>query len=350
MNSDYYRRQIESKRKQRLDAEKKAADFRNKEAAKRADASRARSAASKTSSSTTRESKLREAQRREDDANTAAKQSASWQERASDYSKQEARLLSSLAKAEQTEAEAIERQRKQAERLAAAEAAAMRQTMDSTMALVSGALHELRAPKPERLRILLLGASSDGDLRVGREQARIRLAVERALHRDLVELDGRPAATTSDLLDGITRFRPHVVHFSGHSGNDLLEFEDDLDAQHIGVAVSAGAFGSAVAATDDPPILVVLNSCDSSAQLAGLVQGAVPFVIGMSDSISDGDAIAYAAQFYAAVANGQSILSAHMSGKAALELAGLPGADLPELVHAADVDPKSTILVVPPRE
>jgi hypothetical protein len=30
-------------------------------------------------------------------------------------------------------------------------------------------------------------------------------------------------------------------------------------------------------------------------------------VIGMADEIDDGDAIAYAAQFYATVANGQSI-------------------------------------------
>jgi hypothetical protein len=34
--------------------------------------------------------------------------------------------------------------------------------------------------------VLMLGAAPEGDLRVSREQARIRTAVERALHRDLV--------------------------------------------------------------------------------------------------------------------------------------------------------------------
>ena len=34
------------------------------------------------------------------------------------------------------------------------------------------------------------------------------------------QVDVRPAATAADLLDGITRFRPHVVHFSGHSNDD----------------------------------------------------------------------------------------------------------------------------------
>ena len=74
-------------------------------------------------------------------------------------------------------------------------------------------VRQLRAPKPENLRVLILGASAEGDLRVGREQKRIRAAVESALHRDQIDLDVRPAATTADLLDGITQFRPHVVHF-----------------------------------------------------------------------------------------------------------------------------------------
>ena len=65
----------------------------------------------------------------------------------------------------------------------------------------------------------------------------------------------------------------------------------------------------------------------------------------MADEIDDGDAIMYAAQFYAAVANGQSIRSAHLSGQAALELAGLSGQELPTLAHSEDVDPATTILV-----
>jgi hypothetical protein len=206
---------------------------------------------------------------------------------------------------------------------------------------------QIPVPKPEKLRVLLLGASADGGLRVGREQKRIRAAVESALHRDLVELDVRPAATAHDLLDGVTRFRPHVVHFSGHSNDRLIEFEDDVDEPHDGVVVSAKAFASAVRATDAPPLLIMLNSCNSAGQIDALVEEVCPFAIGMSDSIEDGDAIGYAAQFYAAIANGQSVLSAHRSGRAALELAGLDGADLPALAWAKDVDPAQAVLVTP---
>jgi hypothetical protein len=140
---------------------------------------------------------------------------------------------------------------------------------------------------------------------------------------------------------------PHVVHFSGHSNDDLVVFEDDEDAPHEGVIVTARAFAKAIQATDDPPLLVVLNSCKSASQIDDLVAQVVPFAIGMADSIDDGDAINYAAQFYAAIANGQSINASHLSGQAALELAGLDGAKLPTLAWAADVDPTATILVKP---
>lgn len=57
------------------------------------------------------------------------------------------------------------------------------------------------------------------------------------------------------------------------------------------------------------------------------------------------DAITYAAQFYASTANGQSINSAHLAGKARLQLDGLAGPELPTLAWALDADPTAIILV-----
>src|SRR3569833_2263912 len=349
MSAGQYRRQLENKRKQRIDAEKKAGEYRTKETAKRTAAAKARTAAGKASSDITRSSKLREAGRAEDAAAAAGKEAGRWHGKASSYAKAEADLQSKLAKAEQSESDAAERRRQrdqqQTARRAAAETSALERRMSQTEMIVDTALRELPTPKQEKLRVLILGAASGGDLRVGREQKRIRAAVESALHRDYIELDVRPAATTGDLLDGITKFRPHVVHFSGHSDDDLIEFEDELDEHHEGVIVTARAFAAAVKATDDPPLLVLLNSCNSAAQNDNLVEQVAPFAIGMADEIDDGDAIVYAAQFYAAVANGQSIKSAHLSGQAALELAGLSGTELPTLAWAQDVDPATAVLV-----
>jgi hypothetical protein len=293
--------------------------------------------------------RLREAQRHERQANDAAKEAARWQKRAADHAKEEARLQTRLAAEEARERAALERQQKRdreaADRAAASDRASMLARLEATESLVKMILP---TPKPEPLRILMLGASSEGDLRVAREQTRIKRAVQSALHRDLVEIDSRGSATTGDLLDGLSSFRPHVVHFAGHSNDDLIMFEDDIDAPHPGVVVSAGAFANAVAAVDDPPLLVVLNSCDSASHAERLAGTVAPFAIGMAAEISDTDAITYAARFYAAITDGQSILAAHELAKSELELAGVAAHELPTLVHADNADPAQAILVLPP--
>ena len=265
MSASQYRGQLDRKRKQRIEADKKAGDYRSKESSKRADAAKARQAAAKTTSTSTRSSKLREAERKDKEAETAGKEASRWQTRAAGYAKEEGALQTKLSRAEQSEADVAERRRKseqqRADRRAAAERAQLESRIVGAEVAVTTALRHLPAPKPEKLRVLMLGASSEGDLRVGREQKRIRAAVESALHRDQIELDVRPAATTADLLDGITKFRPHVVHFSGHSNDDLIVFEDETDEPHEGVIVTAQAFARAIRATDDPPLLVLLNSC-----------------------------------------------------------------------------------------
>jgi len=347
-----FRSQLERKRKQRFESEKKAGEYRTKESKKRAEAAKARQSAFDTKSEATVKSKLREGAQRDKEAETAGKEAGRWQTKSAGYAKEEAALQYKLTRAEQAEADVADRRRKrdqqQTQQRAIAERAVLESRITNAESAVEFAIRQLRAPKAERLRVLILGASSEGDLRVGREQKRIRAAVESALHRDQIDLDVRPAATTEDLQDGIAKFRPHVVHFSGHSSADLIVFEAERDDPHPGVVVTARAFAKAIQATDDPPLLVVLNSCKSEGQIDELVAQVVPFAIGMADSIEDGDAINYAARFYASVANGQSIQSSHLSGQAALELAGLVGADLPTLVWADDVDPSTTMLVKPP--
>ncbi len=72
---------------------------------------------------------------------------------------------------------------------------------------------------------------------------------------------------------------------------------DREDEQNEGVVVvTARAFARAIQGTDDP-LLVLLNSCNSAAQIDDLVARIVPFAIGMADRIDDSDAIIYAAQF-----------------------------------------------------
>ncbi|MFE5284845.1 CHAT domain-containing protein [Nocardia sp. NPDC056611] len=201
----------------------------------------------------------------------------------------------------------------------------------------------------ETLRILMLGASPRGDLRITREHTRIRKAVEAALHRDRVQFDVRLSATAADLQEGIAKFRPHVVHFAGHGNDKLIALERDLDEHHEGVVVTERALAAACAATDEPPKLVVLNACYSAETAEALVEHFAPLAIGMRGSVADVDALVFATSFYSSVANGHSVWAAFSAGRAGVELKD-GDHEAPCLAVADGVEPKSVKLVAAPTQ
>lgn len=350
------RRQVETKQKAQADNAKKAAGLRTKEGRKRADASKAERAATRASSPSQARMKLREATRAQEAADKYGKDASALETKVAGYGTEVAKLQAKIAKTEAAESQRNARQQAINQRAAEKQQRQLAQQIASTQgkaavseAKAEKALRALTTPRVEKLRILMLGASSEGDLRITREHARIRRAVEVALHRDQVELEVRLSATTQDLQEGIAKFRPHVVHFSGHGNEQLISFEEDMDEFHAGVVVTASAFASACEATDSPPTLIVFNACNSSGTAQAVVDRFAPLAIGMANSIDDGDALHYAAYLYSSVANGQSVNSAHMAGKAAIELAGGEH-ELPYLAAASWVDATAVILVREPSD
>jgi hypothetical protein len=375
MSVTMYRSQHKQKSQSQAAAAKQAAELRRKEAAKRHEAAKAYESASKTSSPSTQKMRLSAANSAVAAANKYGKDAADLEAKAAKYGVEVANLSEKLSKAELAEANSAERKRKaaadqaerrrkseadraererkaeqlKAEQEAAAQRLSLEQRINWTEAKADHALRQLSKPKRERLRVLMLAASPEGDLRLGREQGKIQRAVEATLHRDYVDLRLCPSATTDDLLDGITKFRPHVVHFSGHSDDRVIEFEADVDDFHKGVIVTAEAFANACKATDEPPTLIVLNSCESAPQADALVDLFAPLAIGMTGTIDDSDAITYATRLYAAIANGQSVNSAHLSARAAVQILG-GDHDRPHLAVAGDVDASQVMLVKVPDE
>lgn len=205
-------------------------------------------------------------------------------------------------------------------------------------------IESIRPPRKEELRILYATANPLGDLRVDQEIRRVKAVVRASTHRDQVVIEHLSAATAGDLLDSLTEFRPHVVHFSGHANNRVLVFDDGTDEGGKNV-VTARSFKAAVEAPDDPPLLVVLNACESAAQLSDLI-GRIPAAIGMTDSVGDIDAITFATRFYRSVAEGQSVAAALALARADMEMNGLPDHDLPTLVTVPGLDPSDLRLVV----
>jgi hypothetical protein len=198
----------------------------------------------------------------------------------------------------------------------------------------------------KKLRVLYLLANpeSQGALRTDAEFRHVYEEVRGSKYRDKIELIISPAADSKSMLKGLNDFRPQVVHFSGHGGRGSIWFDDGKVAKSAGGAMNFDLLAEALASTDSPPKLLVLNACDTLKGAESLLDS-VDVVIAMSDSISDVGAATFAAQFYAAIASAQPTPSALAQGKVAMRAASLADAHLPQMIHRKEIDPKKQILL-----
>jgi hypothetical protein len=199
--------------------------------------------------------------------------------------------------------------------------------------------------KKKRLNVLYLTADTDRNhrLRVDAEMSRVKEAIRGSEYRDNITVDYAPAAKLKTLQDGLNDHRPQIIHFSGHGNMAGIAMDNGKIVNPASEPLSFSLLAKALAATDNPPSVVVLNSCHSSgARKVLLKQGLI--VVSMKTSISDLAAITFAPRFYAAIASGQSVKSAFGQGKVAVENASITEADTPELFWPDDVNPAKVIL------
>lgn len=219
-------------------------------------------------------------------------------------------------------------------------------------------------PQPEKLRVLYLTANPEATertsvlpdgtvlnegywLRTDAEVRNVKKMLRSAKYRDLVEVEHLTAASMEDLLQGINDHRPHVVHFSGHGGGRGLLFDNGSAAAPEGRDMTFELLAKTLGATDTPPMLLVLNACDTL-DGADIIHPSVPIVIAMADSIADAAASVFAGQFYAAIASGQSVEAALNQARVSMEMAGfVDDAALPQFSVRDGVETASTVLVKP---
>jgi hypothetical protein len=136
------------------------------------------------------------------------------------------------------------------------------------------------------------------------------------------------------------------VHFSEHVSTGGLFFDGTDSDQTDGRDINFGLIAKALAATDTPPRVVVLNACDSYTGAEQILES-VPVVIAMVDEISDLAGKLFPTKFYAAIASGQSLAAAFQQAQVAMEAATREGA-MPELLPRDGVNPIDIQLVTPP--
>jgi hypothetical protein len=337
----------------RLEKLKSAAETASSKA--RADANAKAAKAAKATGSTSA-SYAKQAQAAEKKMNAESKKAADLSKKLADNSSKQTATVGRLNAAIKA---AQRKDDLEASRRRAAEKAHARDIARASRPTVIAEVRIVAPPKPEELRVLYLAANPHGDLRVEVEVRTVRQAVRQALHRDQVAIDHRPAATPEDLLEGMNDVRPHVVHFAGHGGGQGVLFDDalirdepdpdpddDTDTDDVGRPVDFGLLARALAATDHPPILLVLNACDTLDGAETLLD-AVPVVIAMASSVTDLAATVFAARFYAAVASGQSVQAALDQGAVAVDMAGLDEGWIPTTLAREDVTLADLVLVQP---
>lgn len=197
--------------------------------------------------------------------------------------------------------------------------------------------------KRKHLDVLYLTANPRGDLRVEAEVYQVQQEVRGSKLRDSIDVHYRPAADLDSLTQGLNDLAPAIVHFSGHGNESGVGTDDAKSVRPAGKLVSFDLLAKAIAATDKPPQVIVLNSCKSAGAKKSFLPPAKA-IVAMGDSIGDLAAIAFAAKFYAAIAAGQSLHSAFAQGRVAVEAVSIDDADTPKLVLAKNVNPKKIIL------
>jgi hypothetical protein len=270
-----------------------------------------------------------------------------------------ARAQTNLSREEKARQRRDETKRRAEKRLAEQQAARRRQTEVSHARHVASQSRppvqyvHVPEPKPEKLRVLYLTTNPDaGDperaLRTDIEVRNVQEAVRRALHRDLITIDYRPAATAEDLIAGLNDTRPHVVHFSGHAGGASLVFDNASVTDPQGHTVRYDLLARALGATSTPPVLLVLNGCDTL-KGAEVLLGSTAAVIATASSITDLAATVFATKFYAAIAAAQTIGAAVDQATFAIDVAGLDEGWKLDVLARDDIDVDERVLIqLPP--
>lgn len=187
----------------------------------------------------------------------------------------------------------------------------------------------LQAAPPLRILPVMASPRDLPALDLAAELAFLHRRLADLLDAGLIEIESQAPATVADLRAALRRRAYHILHFVGHGDVDPDSGEGFLVLEERGGRgrpIAGHAFAALLG--DHPTLrLVVLNACRGAtaaarnpfASVAGrLVQQAIPAVVALRTAISDAAAVAFAHEFYAALADGYAVDAALAEARKAL--------------------------------
>jgi hypothetical protein len=195
-----------------------------------------------------------------------------------------------------------------------------------------------------KIKILFL-ASDPADIsriRLGQEVRQIEEKIQLALYRDRFELIPQFAVRIDDVQQALLRYRPHIVHFSGHGSETsgiILENNSGMSK-----AMSKEALANLFSILKNNIRVVVMNACYSRVQADSISQE-IDYTVGMNTTIGDQTAIIFSSSFYRALGFGETVRSAFELARNSIMSEGIPEKDVPELLVRRGVNENVPFLI-----
>jgi hypothetical protein len=157
------------------------------------------------------------------------------------------------------------------------------------------------------VRTVLFLAASPKDMEPLRPDLELRMVDEQMQldrNRDDFRLESHVAARLTDISRSLVRYKPHVVHFSGHGdayGRLYVEDERGFSkpVNPEGLAKMFGLYKATIQC-------VVVNACHSI-RLAEAMSEHIDYVVGMRSQVGDSAAILFSVGFYQALFGGENV-------------------------------------------
>jgi tetratricopeptide (TPR) repeat protein len=189
--------------------------------------------------------------------------------------------------------------------------------------------YPIDVPPPLHLLVATASPADMPALDVEAEWGAIQKGLDPLVDRGLIQVEHLPQASWEGIQQRLRKGDVHILHFVGHGAFDEEAGEGGLvlvGENEQPTWVEAARFGALIA--DHRTLrLVILNACQGATSTAGnilagvaqtLVRQGIPAVVAMQHPLADKHGVAFAREFYAAIADGRPVDAALSEGRKAI--------------------------------
>lgn len=174
-----------------------------------------------------------------------------------------------------------------------------------------------------KIRILFLSSNpwNVSRILVDEEAREVFDKIHEGPYRDRFEVHSHVAVRPRDLQRLLLKYRPHIIHFSGHGSKQRKIILSGPNGR--GKTIDQQGLADLLALYKRHVRLVLLSACFTKAQ-ARSISEVVNYSIGTNRAIGDKVCVAFAGAFYRALGFGKSVRVAFESARAELALTKMP--------------------------